>query len=180
MEVVNCGKSGSIMALNKEYVDGTITNPNMDSPFAYQRYLEVPLDSDYITLAFGINDASKTNLGTIDDTTNETFYGAWNVVLDYFLQNAPFAKIGIIIYTPNIQYHDAIIAIAKKWGKKVLDFSGENSNTPWFMPERIGMSAEINAKYKELYRVSDTNKGHPSWQAHEFESTIIEDFLRSL
>lgn len=180
MEVINCGKSGSIMALNKDYVEGKITNPKMDSPFAYERYLEVPLDSDYITLAFGINDASRTNLGTIDDTTNETFYGAWNVVLDYFLQNAPFAKVGIIIYTPNQQYHDAIVAIAKKWGKKVLDFSGEDSNLPWFMPERIGMSAEINAKYKELYRVSDTNKGHPSWQAHEFESTIIENFLRSL
>lgn len=180
MEVLNHGVSGSIMALNKDYVAGTITNPNMDQPFAHQRYMEVPLDSDYITLAFGINDASRTNLGTIDDTTNETFYGAWNVVLDYFLQNAPFAKIGIIIYTPNRDYHDAILAIAKKWGKKVLDFSGEDSGLPWFMPERIGMPAEINAKYKELYRVSDTNRTHPSWQAHEYESTIIEDFLRSL
>ena len=100
--------------------------------------------------------------------------------MDYFLTNAPYAKVGIIIFTPNIDYHDALINIGKKWGKKVLDLTGENTNEPWFMPERIGMSKEINNKYKSLYRVSETNYGHPWWTAHEYISYTIENFLRSL
>lgn len=180
MNVINAGISGSIMALNKDYVDGTSGNINLDNPFAYQRYLNVPLDSDYITLAFGINDASKTHLGNINDTTNTSFYGAYNKVLEYYKTNAPFAKIGIIIFTSSSTYHDAIINIANKWGIKVLDFSGENSSEPWFMPERIGMDSTINNLYREKFRVSETNYGHPSWKAHEYISTSIESWLRSL
>ena len=33
----------------------------------------------------------------IEDTENTTFYGAWNVVLDYLTLNRPNAKIGIIV-----------------------------------------------------------------------------------
>ena len=61
------------------------------------RYKAIPKDADYITLWFGINDSGHTNLGELADTTNLTFYGAWNVVLEYLIKNYPFAKIGIII-----------------------------------------------------------------------------------
>lgn len=86
MTFINSGMSGSIMALDKDYVANPTSVPiTSRNPFSYQRYLDVPEDTDYLTIWFGINDNAHTNLGTIDDATNETFYGAWNKVLRYYL-----------------------------------------------------------------------------------------------
>lgn len=98
MMLVNDGKCGSIMPLSKQYVNGDDgVAESYRQPFSLTRYKNIPEDADYITLWFGINDSANTNLGTIDDATNETYYGAWNVVLEWILTNRPYAKIGIII-----------------------------------------------------------------------------------
>ena len=64
-------------------------------------YKTIDKDVDYITLYFGINDShhrpksvaddgeikkGTIHLGTIDDTQIDTFYGAWNTVLDYLIR----------------------------------------------------------------------------------------------
>ncbi len=82
MTLVNEALCGSIMPLSKQYIayrdtgEGDAVAEGYRNPFSYKRYAAIPEDADYITFWFGINDASNTNLGTIDDTTNETFYGA--------------------------------------------------------------------------------------------------------
>ena len=97
---INDASSGSIMALDKTYIeDPENVSIRTRNPFSLERYLTIPEDVDYITLWFGINDAGHTNLGTIDDTTNETFYGAWNVVLEWILTNRPWAHVGMISQT---------------------------------------------------------------------------------
>ena len=38
-----------------------------------------------------------TYLGSLEDQTIETIYGAWNVVYEYLITKYPYTKIGTII-----------------------------------------------------------------------------------
>ena len=76
MTVINEAKCGSTM---------TDLSTRKDA-FSIERYKRIPEDADYITLCFGINDDDshqKAPLGTIEDTSTNTFFGAWNTVLAY-------------------------------------------------------------------------------------------------
>ena len=182
MTVINEAKCGTIMSLDKSYVEDpenvAITTRN---PFSLNRYKAIPDDADYITLWFGINDSSHTNLGTIEDTTNETFYGAWNVVLPYLIEHYPLAKIGIIITNRgNADYRKALREVALKWGIPYLDMMGD-PQVPVLMYRENELALDKTAgdlRYN-TFRVSASN-GHPNLKAHEYQSTFIENFLRSL
>lgn len=182
MEVTNEAISGSIMALDKTYVsDPENVDINTRKPFSYERYKKIPADADYITLWFGINDSANTNLGTIDDATNETFYGAWNVVMEYLITNHPYAKIGIIITNSGkAEYREAEREIARKWGIPFLDMMGDEHIPPIFGREsNLCLSSVANNLRRNSFIVSSSN-GHPNQYAHEYESTFIEEFLRRL
>ena len=182
MEVTNEAISGSIMALDKTYVaDPENIDINTRRPFSYERYKKIPADADYITLWFGINDSANTNLGTIDDATNETFYGAWNVVMEYLITNHPYAKIGIIITNSGkAEYREAEREIARKWGIPFLDMMGDEQVPPIFGRETsLGLSSRANTLRRNNFVVSSSNS-HPNQYAHEYESTFIEEFLRRL
>lgn len=180
MTIINAGINGSIMALDKTYVENpTQVDINTRNPFSYQRYQQVPSDADYITIMFGLNDMFHTNLGTIDDTTNETFYGAGNVVLEWLMINRPNAKIGIIIsnfYLDN-NYRQALRELAVKWGIGYLDLYNDTSISKTLSGE--GMCETAQAIRNAQYYVSETNH-HPNVKAHIIISHAIEDFLRKL
>lgn len=174
MTIVNEAKSGSTMT----YFNGNLnefSTPN-------GRYTKIPKDADYITLYFGINDENQqVEIGNIEDMTNTTFYGAWNIVMSYLLKNHPNAKIGIII-TNNCTRDDIITAeinIARKYGIRFLNFANDDSLSYIYRQFRRVMPTEIRTIYDNRYRVSDTNT-HPNAAMHERESYIIEDWLRSL
>jgi hypothetical protein len=186
MEVINDAISGSIMALDKAYLnDPENVSINSRRPFSYERYLTIPEDVDYITLWFGINDAGHTNLGTIDDTTNETFYGAWNVVLEWILTNRPWAHVGMIITNgSSVSYRNAERELARKWGIPYLDMMGDDQ-TPVMTLGReteLGLCKKAYDLRRSTFSVGHTPSGdsHPCWQAHEYETTFIEAFLRRL
>ena len=140
-------------------------------------------DADIITFYFGINDSHKsTPIGTIDDNDNTTFYGAWNIVLDYLTTNYPAAKIGIIISNgcDTADYPTATEAIAKKWGCAYLDLDGGvGCQTMLRCSSRNTASATIKSRRYDQQKVSSTN-GHPNALAHKLESTFIEGWLKSL
>ena len=179
MTFINSGMSGSIMALDKDYVANPTSVPiTSRNPFSYQRYLDVPEDTDYLTIWFGINDNAHTNLGTIDDATNETFYGAWNKVLRYYLTNRPFMKVGLIVTVgASERYRQAIRDVAKKWGYPYLDWVNDDSIPAFF--DRTGMSDEARTLRRQAYGYNDFS-AHPNPQFHEYVSTIYEKFLLSL
>lgn len=186
MEVINDAISGSIMALDKSYIeDPDNVSIKYRSPFSLERYLTIPEDVDYITLWFGINDAGHTNLGTIDDTTNETFYGAWNVVLEWILTNRPWAHVGMIITNgASATYRNAERELARKWGIPYLDMMGSDQ-TPVMTLGReneLGLCKKAYDLRRTTFAVghSPTGDSHPCWQAHEYEATFIEAFLRRL
>lgn len=189
MTLVNEAKCGSIMPLSKQYIAYRDDPDNNDetaesyrNPFSLERYKAIPDDADYITIWFGINDASNTNIGTIDDTTNETFYGAWNVVLEYLITNHPFAKIGIIVTSgSSTTYREAEREIARKWGIPYLDYMGDDQ-VPLMLSGKEssqGLCNTAKTLRNNAFYVCSTN-GHPGLKAHEYQSTFIEAFLRRL
>lgn len=182
MALVNEAICGSTMALSKEYLDGTNTDINYRSPFSLKRYKQVPLDADYLTLWFGLNETS-TPLGTLQDTDNRTILGAWNIVLEYFITNMPYCKIGIVISDGylNDTFANGIISVAEYWGIPYLDLRND-PKVPLMLGGRGG-NIKLNPKARELrnkaFYVTASN-GHPNLKAHEYQSTFIENWLRSL
>ncbi len=180
------------MLLVNEAVSGSTITALTSNSFSKTggRYTKLPKDADYIILKFGINDdAAHQNapIGTIDDTENTTFYGAWNVVLNYLTTNHPNAKIGIIITNGadltnlalSIPYMQATIEIAKKWGVSFLN-EGLGEDLPLFYRSgRMDVSAEMRDLLYQRYRISG-NDAHPCVEWHRYESTVVENWLRGL
>ena len=182
MTVINDGKCGSILPLSKEHLADPENVPVTERrPFTVGRYLEIPEDVDYITLMFGANDARHDELGTIDDKENTTFYGAWNFILSYLLEKFPFAKIGIIVtFGSQREYREATREIARKWAIPMLDLMGDERVPMIFGREReLTACPEAVKLRKDAFVVSPEN-GHPGLRAHEYLSTTVENFLRSL
>ena len=179
------GNRNNMKIINEAKCGTTITHKEgKTNAFVDGRYMQIPTDADYITLKFGINDKGySVPLGTIDDDVNDTFYGAWNIVMEYLLTNHPFAKIGIIIgngmQTENT-FPNAIKEIAKKWGIPYLD-EAFGENVP--LMHRTNKSF-VCRKAKDLkfanFSVKVGVNEHPNEKAHEYESTFVENFLRSL
>ena len=172
MDVVNLAVGGMTLAARTD-------NDNYFSNTAYQ---SIDADADYITIKLGINDHNyHSPVGTIDDTDNTTFYGAWNVVLEHIIVNHPLAKIGIIVTNgSSMDYVNATIAIAEKWGIPYLNEATgvlvptmHRSNKS--LPSSV-IEARLNAFAADLAN-GDT---HPNAAGHEYESTFVENFLRTL
>lgn len=166
--------------------------------FSLDEYKKIDADVDYITIYLGINDShhapgssgddgeDKTGeipLGTIDDTTTATFYGAWNVVIPYLLENHPFAHIGIIVSNgcDTDEYRVAEIAIAKKYGIPYIDLNGDE-RTPFMLRSTNNSILTSVRNMRTRLQSIDYEGGnlHPNKDAHEFQASFIETWMRSL
>lgn len=161
----------------------TLASTNQNNSFvASQQYKNIPNDADYITLKFGINDSHQlVPIGTIDSVDTTTFYGAWNVVMSYIIENYPNAKIGIIVSNgcDSADYPNATRNIAKKYGIPYLD-EVEGENVPLLIrANRTGVPSSIQNIRNIAFRVTSTNL-HPNVACQEYESTFVENFLRTL
>lgn len=155
--------------------------------FVNGRYLNVPLDCDYLTLWFGINDSNAylqqnydISLGQMGDTDTKTFYGAYDMMLNYFVTNMPNCKIGLVAsHTCASSYCEAVRELAKKYGLKVFDIQ-KDSNIPYWADTSYGAS-EVDSEIK-TQRASDwwTNNSHPNTAGYEYISYPFEHWLRSL
>lgn len=182
LTVINEAVNGSTMASGENGVN----------PFSETRYTNIPSDTDFITLMFGINDnGNGVPIGTIDDNDNTTFYGAWNVVLSYFRTNFPFAHIGIIV-GPGMQtqsgqdYANAEIAVAQKWGIPYLNiqFESGGGKIPLMLRtsnSNVSSTLKTLVNQQQFVNSSETTPNHhPNEDAHEFASNFIEEWLRTL
>lgn len=173
MELINEAKCGSVIT---NAFDGA------RNPFSVTRYLQVPTDADYITLMFGLNETGLTTeqIGKKTDTTNTTLWGAYNIVFEHFLTNMPYAKIGVIIADAwmNTTYANAVKEICAYWGIPVLDLKFD-ANVPMGIGGRPNGSSKAQQLRDLAFKVTPSN-AHPNVEAHEYRSTTIEHFLRSL
>ncbi len=93
-EVVDMGVGGSAISSKNDKVSKYV--PLID------RYLDIP-NADLIQIFMGTNDYGfNTPLGTIDDTTDVSFYGALNVIIPKLQAKYPNAK--IVFVTPLHRY----------------------------------------------------------------------------
>ena len=102
--------------------------------------------------------------------------------MQYLIANHPNAKIGIIISNgcDTIDYPNAEIAIAKKYGVSYLDFNSDYKVPILFRVNgKPDTDASIITANYQHYRVSSSN-GHPNVAMHEYESTIIQHWLESM
>ena len=96
-------------------------------------------------------------IGTIDDNTKNTWYGAWNYALDYLMRKYPKAKIMIVNpYLPSRgdMVTEATKAIAEKWGVGLFDFNDVPywfdhavKNTTPFAPDSGNWTSESGATF---------------------------------
>ena len=160
-------------------------------------YTTIAPDVDFITLYFGINDShnapgsaggdgevlvGEIPLGSISDTTINTFYGAWNVVIPYLIQNHPNAHIGIIVSNgcDSDDYRLATIAIANKYGIPYIDLNGDERTPMMIRSTNPVHDSAMRTLRTQQWTVNYGVNYHPSAKAHEYESTFMESWLKTI
>lgn len=149
---------------------------------------QIPSDVDYITIKLGINDDAshrQANIGNINSNSRQTYYGAWNYVMNYLITNFPNAKIGIIVSNgiSQLDYITPVIEIAHKWGVPYLNESTDPQVPLLIRTLRDDVLSSVKTARNNYWFVStdpETPNSHPNAKCHEYESTIVENFLRSL
>lgn len=170
MILVNMAQNGGYI----HYGENGFTNPNNSS-----YYQNIPLDSDYITIAYGLNETT-TSLGSKDSNDNNTIWGAYNEVLGWIISNIPNAKIGIISNDGWMTYdlRNTLQEIANYWGVDFLDL--KEYGKPLLISGKYSQDGDVKSSVvtqrTNQYCVSSTN-GHPNELGHKIRSYIIENFL---
>ena len=176
-------KRNGINLIN-EAVAGTTMTTKVANSFSDVRYANVPLDADYITLMFGLNETTQSP-GTSGSTDKSTLWGAWNFSLNYLMTYIPRAKIGVIIPDGWMAGDSAqtcretMIAVAKAWGIPYLDLTGDPHISLGVGGRISSLDLKTSAKILRDSQYKLENN-HPNLLAHEMRSTYIEAFLRSL
>lgn len=150
----------------------TMTNIGSGKSFTEGRYLN-HTDFDYLTLWFGWNDGAYAELGTIEDETDTTFYGAYKKVLKHYMTTYPTKKIGVIVpYMGQEKYKNAVRELSKMYGVPCLDLAdGNKCSIIW------GFDNEVQLARRNALTYDST---HPNQEGYYFIATMFENFLRSL
>lgn len=193
IEVLKFFEGGQTLAYpaNPQGFTNSVTNPS-----STRYYQNVPSDVDYITIYLGINDGNHSDgqgedgedytgvipLGTINDTTTATYYGAWNVVLTWLKTNRPFAHLGIIVSNgcKSLEWVTAQIEIAKKYGIPYLNLNGDERCPAMIRSWNANLDATAKTILNQTQAVNYPTNTHPNQATHVYESTFIENFLKTL
>lgn len=179
------------MKFTKDAIGGSyMTNvAGASNPFSVGRYLNIPEDTDYLTLQFGLNEFSIANapstLGTSADSVNTTMWGAYNAVFEWILRNRPNAKVGVIISDAwmSKNYANALTDICKFWGVPWLDLGGDPQVSLNIGGRRDGSGITLSETAKSLrsnqFQISSGNS-HPNAAGHRWRYTALQEFLRRL
>ena len=165
--VVNLGHSGA----------GYYARPR-DYSFRHQA-LNIPTDTDVITIFGSFNDINQVPLGEITDTTADTLCGCMNITFDNIYSVIPLAQIGVITPTPwsggivdgsaNSLYVEALVSLCRKRGIPCLDLYHCSNLRPW------------DATFRELAYSKDEGGGtHPDETGHKIITPRIREFLFTL
>ena len=173
------GISGSTMqgAVNSNGTDkGDVSKKNGFSK-ENGRYTQLPDDIDFMTIMFGWNDAAYGTLGTINDTTNETYCGGFNVVMPYLIHKYPYTTIVLIVpFGTTTAHRQAVRDMAQKWGVGCFDMCA--NDLPFYYSEESDDVA-VNEEIKKLrIELNQVNGAHPGYQGHYAIGTRLEDYLR--
>lgn len=160
------------------YKDGTYnTKEQYDS--AMQQNISV--EGKQIT---GIEYWRYVYAGNETDKTNETFFGAYNVILPYLIAKYPLAKIALVAtHRTNKYLRDVTKKAASKYGLPCLDIIDEKKQM-WYSYEENDTMINIDnndmllSKFRQSKFTADNI--HPNDAGYLFLSTIIRSFLESI
>lgn len=170
----NGGVSGSCV----QGSGGTSTVPGFS--VADGEYTLLPDNIDYLTLFFGWNDMATGSLGTISDTTNDSYYGGYNVVLPYLINKYPYTKIALIVpFGTDAGHRQAIRDLANKWGLACFDMYKEGTPLYWGKEPDIDVDPAIITSNREKFW-AQPNSPHPNYHGHYQIGTMLEHFLRGI
>ena len=157
---------------------GTSTVPGFS--VADGEYTLLPDNIDYLTLFFGWNDTATGSLGTISDTTNDSYYGGYNVVLPYLINKYPYTKIALIVpFGTDVGHRQAIRDLANKWGLACFDMYKEGTPLYWGKEPDIDVGPAIITANREKFW-AQPNSPHPNYHGHYQIGTMLEHFLRGI
>lgn len=180
MKFYNCGISGTTMQgiVNPNGTDkGNIAQKNgFSKPGG--RYTQLPDDIDFLTIFFGWNDTAYGTLGTIDDTTAETYCGGFNVTLPYLIQKYPYTTIVLIVpFQCSAGHRKAVRDLAKKWGVGCFDMMAEDE--PFYWGKESSQTPAPNSSIATLrQKLHQINGAHPGYEGQYIISTRLENYLR--
>lgn len=179
-KIVNMGVAGSCISAMSDYGNNNLPLIN--------RYKSIP-KSDLIVLFMGTNDyGHETPLGTIEDTTDTSFYGALNIIIPGILSMYPNSQLIVITplhrygfgsskitkepytydYIPNGRGHnlndyvDALRKVCERWSVPVIDLFSNSS---------------INPALPAIKNIYMPDGLHPNEKGHERISQIISAHL---
>ena len=120
IERINAAKGGATLA-------ATLPNNNF-----FGQYEKITKEPDVLIVMGGINDDGQKNLGSIDSTANETFYGALKTHMRRMIEEYPDTR--IVFMTPIYRgeregigdYVTAIKEMAEVYGINVFDLYNAN------------------------------------------------------
>lgn len=163
------------MTVYKDGIGGsTMANLEGHNPFCKDRYMQVP-EYDILTIWFGWNDAYYGTVGTIDDTDDTTYYGAYKKVLEHFITTYPTKKIGLIVPygSTNVEpFRVAVRALSDMYGVPCLDLAdGKQCSLLW---------GAANAAQEARRAALTYDSTHPNQVGHEYLSTMYEEFIKRL
>jgi hypothetical protein len=141
-------------------------------------YTLLPENIDYLTLFYGWNDTAYGSLGTINDSTNNSYYGAYNVVLPYLINKYPYTKIALIVpFGTDVGHRQAIRNLADKWGLACFDMM--QGGTPLYYNKEpdVDVDPAIVTSNRAKYQA---NGAHPNFRGHYQIGTMLEAFLRGI
>lgn len=148
----------------------------------YQRVLNLPTDTEVVTLFTSNNDVSLgVEIGTYADTTTDTICGCLNKTIDNLFSVLPTVKLGVITnvppqsYTPmstaenaNEKLADAVAELCKRRGIPCLDLFHSSGLRPW------------DENFRNLCYKHDTSGGHFDEDGHAFIAPRIKALLESI
>lgn len=162
------------MTCYKDGVGGSTMAYGNGKSFSVDRYLNIPA-FDYLTIWFGWNDAAYSKLGTINDNGNDTFYGAYKMVLEHFIVNNPTKKIGLIVpYGSEAvdPFAQAVRDVSALYGVPCLDLKDHSRcSLLW------GTANAVQLVRRNALTYDGT---HPNQAGYDYLSSMYEQFLLSL
>lgn len=167
------GISGMRIAKNR-----TPSGPESFDMWFNYRVKDMDKDADVVVVFGGTNDYGHGDapLGTIDDFTEDTFYGALNVLYKNLIETYPTSRIIVITPTHRLNeneicnergirnvanllgYVNIIKEVAGKYSLPIIDFYGELGITPQneqqrklYMPDGLHLSDKGNEKMADFF-----------------------------
>jgi len=114
--------------------------------------------------------------GTVDSTSENTWSGAWNIVLTWLITNCPNSRVGIVIaYGISEELYNALIAVCEKYG--VAYVKAYDPHEFFSVGHSLNIGTEQAARRKALYTLDGT---HPNELGYDMMSASYEQFIRRI